>query len=248
MKSKNQSFELLNQPYTFFKNDYQSVIPLKIFQTWYTKDLPPKMKERVEILKKQNSKFEHYLYDDNDCREFIKTHFRPEVLHAYDSLVPGAYKADLWRLCVLFIHGGIYLDIKLICVNGFKLIELTEQEHYVKDRIPYGIFNSFMACKKGNVYLLKCIYRIVNNVKINYYGNSPLSPTGPELLGLVAIKNNYHINVDMLHYSSGGYIIYKNRFVISTEYPEYNTERSQTYQSIHTERYDVLWNKRKIYK
>ena len=60
--------------------------------------------------------------------------------------------------------------------------------------------------------------------------------------------NKYLINVDMLHYKKGGYIIYKNRFVISTEYPEYNSERSHTYQSIHTERYDALWNKKQIYK
>ena len=131
-----------NRPYTFFKPDYTPIIPLDIYQTWTTKDLPPKMRERVEILKRQNPRFTHHLYDDNDCREFIRTHFRPDVLAAYDSLIPGAYKADLWRLCVLFIHGGIYMDIKLICANGFKLIELTENDHFVKDRPVNSIFNS----------------------------------------------------------------------------------------------------------
>jgi mannosyltransferase OCH1-like enzyme len=230
------------------KNKDESIIPLKIFQTWYTKDLPTHMKQRVETLKIQNPEFEHHLYDDNDCREFIQKHFRSEIVHAFDTLIPGAYKADLWRLCVLFIHGGIYLDIKLNCVNGFKLIELTENEHYVRDRIPCGILNSFMVCKQGNLYLLKCIHQIVNNVKNRYYGSTALSPTGPELLGLIALKNKYLINVDMLHYKNGGYIIYKNKFVISTEYSEYNSERSRTYQTIHTERYDALWNKRQIYK
>ena len=245
---KSPAFELLNQPYTFFKNDYNTVIPLKIYQTWFTKDLPEKMRERVETLKKQNPKFEHFLYDDNDCREFIKNHYNNDVLNAYDSLIPGAYKADLWRLCVLFINGGIYLDIKLNCTNGFKLIELTENEHYVVDRVPNGIFNSLMVCKKGNAYLLKCIQQIVQNVKSRFYGKSPLHPTGPVLLGLVALRNNYKINTDMIHYKDGGFIIYKNRFVISTEYPEYNTERTNTYKSIKTERYDSLWNKRQIYK
>jgi hypothetical protein len=46
----------------------------------------------------------------------------------------------------------------------------------------------------------------------------------------------------------GGYIVYKNILVISTEYPEYNEERTNAYNSLNTKRYDKLWNERKIYK
>jgi mannosyltransferase OCH1-like enzyme len=245
---KNNDFKIYNQPYTFFKPDYNSIIPRDIYQTWFTKDLPEKMKERVEILKKQNPRFNHYLYDDNDCREFIKNNFKPDVLNAYDSLIPGAYKADLWRLCILFINGGIYLDIKLICVNGFRLIELTENNHFVKDRPRNAIFNTLMVSQKGNVFLYKAIRQIVENVNNRYYGNTPLAPTGPEMLGSVIINNKLGVNIDMTHYEGGGYIIYKNRFVISTEYPEYNKERTNSYNSINTKRYDKLWENRSIYK
>ena len=126
---KQNKLKIYSQPYTFFKPYYNSLIPLNIFQTWITKDLPPKMRENVERLKQQNPRFTHHLFDNNDCREFIKDNFDSEVLNAYDTLIPGAYKADLWRLCVLYIHGGIYMDIKLNCINGFKLIELTEKNH-----------------------------------------------------------------------------------------------------------------------
>jgi len=245
---KKISFNRLNRPYTYFKPVYKSVIPLDIYQTWYTKDLPPKMRERVETLKKQNPRFNHHLYDDNDCREFIQKHFKPDVLDAYDRLIPGAYKADLWRLCVLFINGGIYLDIKLICINGFKLIELTEQNHFVQDRPQNCIFNSIIASQKENIFLFKAIRRIVENVQNNYYGEGPLSPTGPELLNKVMYDNKYKINIDMFHYKHGGFIIYKNTFVISTEYNEYNEERTNQYNNINTKRYDILWNEKNIYK
>ncbi len=85
-----------NKPYTSLKNNYKSVVPLNIYQTWFTKDLPPKLRQRVELLKFQNPQFNHHLFDDNDCRKFIKTHFKSDVLGAYDTLIPGAYKADLW--------------------------------------------------------------------------------------------------------------------------------------------------------
>ena len=237
-----------NKPYIYFKQTYNNVIPLDIYQTWHTKDLPPKMRERVELLKAQNPRFNHHLYDDNDCREFIKKHFKPDVLDAYDRLIPGAYKADLWRCCILFINGGIYMDIKFCCVNGFRLIELTETEHFTKDRPHNSIYNALMSCRKGNLFLFRCIRRIVKNVANKFYGNTPLSPTGPGMLGDVRAKNKFILNIDLNHYEGGGYIIYKNIFVISTEYPEYNYERTTAYNNNNTKRYNILWENRNIYR
>lgn len=246
---KNTLKKIYDRPYTFFKSYYNSVIPLKIYQTWTTKDLPLKMKERVELLKSQNPRFEHHLFDDNDCREFIRIYFRPDVLDAYDRLIPGAYKADLWRYCVLFINGGIYLDIKLVCSNGFKLIELTEKEHFVKDRpLPLSIHNALMVCKSGNPFLFKCIRTIVNNVNNKFYGSSPLDPTGPVLLGNIILRNKLKLNIDITHYEDGGYLIHKNRFIISTEYNEYNSEIKQMNEKKKLKKYGEMWNEKKIYK
>jgi|Laugresbdmm110sn_1035088.scaffolds.fasta_scaffold17630_2 mannosyltransferase OCH1-like enzyme len=116
-------------------------VPLIIYQTWHSKKLPPKMSACVERLKYDNPEFEHHLYDDADCRGFIKDNYEKEILDAYDQLVPGAYKADLWRYCMLYKMGGIYLDIKFQCEPGFSLMEFTkEEETFVLDR-PYGDLN-----------------------------------------------------------------------------------------------------------
>ena len=245
---KQQLLKIYKKPY-ILKQNYNPIIPLKIFQTWNTKNLPIHMNNRVEQLKKNNPRFEHYLYDDNDCREFIKNNFDTDVLNAYDKLIPGAYKADLWRLCVLYIHGGIYMDIKLKCINGFRLIELTENNHFVKDRPgPLTVYNALIVSQKGNPFLWMGICRIIMNVKNNFYGIDALSPTGPRMLGNIILRRKLRTNIDMAHYEKGGYIIYKNRFVISTEYPEYNKERSQAYSSTKIKRYDIMWRERKIYK
>ena len=123
-------------------------VPLTIYQTWKTKDLPPKMKECVEKLKSDNPEFDHHLYDDNDCRQFIKSNYDSDVLNAYDSLLPGAYKSDLWRYCILYKKGGIYLDIKFQCEPGFKLLEMAlEDETFVLDRMfinPYLTIDPFL--------------------------------------------------------------------------------------------------------
>jgi len=238
---------MIHLPYQF-KTEYHPIFPLTIYQTWYTKNLPPKMKERVEQLKQQHPRFEHRLFDDNDCRNFIRDHFRPDVLQAYDTLLPGAYKADLWRYCVLFIHGGIYLDIKFACVNGFRLIELTENNHFVLDRVPpLSIYNAFLACQKGHPLLWLAIRKIVENVSNRFYGSSPLDPTGPVMLGNLILQHKMKVNVDMVYHKGGKYVLYKNRRVLSTDYPEYNTERVNTYNKIRVKHYDAMWKDKKIY-
>lgn len=95
-------------------------IPNNIFQTWQDKKLPPLMYLAIQNIKKLNPRFKYYLFDDDECREFIKNNFYIDFLNAYDNLIPGAYKADLWRYCILYKKGGIYLDVKYTPINGFK--------------------------------------------------------------------------------------------------------------------------------
>jgi hypothetical protein len=64
-----------------------AVIPLHIYQTWHTKNLPPKMRECVDKLKRDNPDFTHHLFDDDDCRKFIYDNFDPEVLDAFDKMI-----------------------------------------------------------------------------------------------------------------------------------------------------------------
>jgi len=224
------------------------IIPLNIFQTWHTKDLPEKMKDTVELFKSQNPEFTHYLFDDNDCREFIKYNFDSDVLNAYDSLISGAYKADLWRLCVLYIHGGIYADIKISCVNKFKLSKLIYNSHFVKDRPKNSIYNAFIVSNKRNLFLYKGIRQIVENVQNKYYGSSSLSPTGPIMLGSIIKKYNLNVNIDLNHHLDGGYIIYKDKNILSTEYMDYRREQTNVYSSINSKHYNTLWNEKNIYK
>ena len=54
-----------------------------------------------------NPEFNHYLYDDKMCREFIKQNFQ-KCFYVFDKLKPGAYKADLWRYCILYKWRYLY--------------------------------------------------------------------------------------------------------------------------------------------
>ena len=245
-KTFNNINNIINIPYPL-KQNYNPVIPLIIYQTWHTKNLPPLMENAVNKIKLLNPRFNYQLFDDYDCREFIKNNFHISVLHAYDSLIPGAYKADLWRYCILYKKGGIYLDIKYIPHNGFRFISLTEKEHFVYDIDGINIYNALMVTKPNNKILLKAIYKIVDNVKNKVYGTSCLQPTGPVLLKEACNDEDNNI-VDMKHKY---YLSFDNRFILFHGYhvlKSYNGYIDESSKFQKTEHYSGLWNKRQIYR
>jgi mannosyltransferase OCH1-like enzyme len=208
------------------------------------------MKECVDSLKNDNPEFKFYLFDDNDCREFIKQNFENKVLDAFDTLIPGAYKADLWRYCILYKLGGIYLDIKYRCVKGFKLITLMNEEHFVRDMFhddnSLSVYNAFMVCKPNNIIMLQCINKIVENVTNRYYGNSPLSVTGPRMMiGLFSPSYKRQLN-EMYHTDDNDnnyYIVYKSCYILMI-YPEYRREQDNYKNKAH---YGISWSQKEIY-
>ena len=232
--------------YKKFKEGFtESVIPLHIYQTWRTKYLPPKMQECVNNIKQSNPEFEHHLFDDNDCAEFIKNNFDKDVYDAYNSLIPGAYKADLWRYCILYKRGGIYLDIKFFNVNEFKFIDLTDKEYYVRDidRSGGGVYNALIISKPNNPKLLNCIKQIVTNVENNFYGRNALEPTGPLLLKKMFNEDELNnLELYLMANDNNGSIIYKSNAILKI-YKEYRTEQKNT-NDYH---YYYLWKNHKIY-
>jgi len=229
------------------KKGFNITIPANLFQTWHTKNLPPLMRNAVKSLQLQNPRFHYQLFDDNDCREFIKNNYASDVLHAFDTLNPGAYKADLFRYCVLYKLGGIYLDIKYIHANNFKLYYLLEKEHWVLDADNRGVYNALMVCKPGNRVLIMAIRKIVDNVKKKFYGNSSLEPTGPKLLFKffsMEEKKNFDMRHVFTNSANGRFILFNNYIVFKT-YRGYLNEQKANQKVDH---YSILWKNREIYK
>jgi hypothetical protein len=165
-------------------------IPRNIFQTWYTKNISDQFRELTQTWINNNLNYAYFLFDDNDCELFIKKNFEIQVYNAYCRIIPGAFKADLWRYCILYIYGGVYVDIDTICINTIDdylnndiefmtPIDLNNCPHYGK----YNLFNSFIASIPKHPILLDCINRIVHNVENNIVPFSNLDFSGPGVLG-----------------------------------------------------------------
>lgn len=224
-------------------------IPLHIYQTWHSKDLPQGMRTCVDNLKAANPEFEHHLYSDEECRQFISDNFAPEVREAYDALIPGAYRADLWRYCVLYTNGGIYLDIKYYNVPPFKLAELTDKEYFAKDieQSGSGIYQAIMACKPGNPKLKGAIDAIARHAKEKYYGDGIFDVTGPTLLRRFFTDEEWE-RCEITLGEEGcpdKTCIYKDGRPIMSIYGEYREEQKK---NANEPKYYDLWKDRKIWR
>jgi mannosyltransferase OCH1-like enzyme len=243
---KKLNYKKKTKPFILKKN-YNSIIPLDLYTCWHTKKLPPLMQSNYDFMIQSNPKIKFNLYDENECREFIKNNFSQDVLNAYDSLIPCSYKSDLWRYCILYKNGGIYIDIKYKPVNGFKFIALSEKEYFVRDYCIRDTYTALIVALAGNKILFNCIRQIVNNVNNKYYGINSLAPTGPVLLGrnfTQEEKNSLELYHDYVECINKYYIV-KDDTIILRWYDGYRDEQSKTQKLEH---YSIFWNNRKIYK
>ena len=90
-------------------------IPRIIHQTYFeeiTKETFPQLVRLQNTWKA--SGWEYRFYSDDTAREYIRTHYPERFVSVFDTLLPGAYKADFFRYLVLFKEGGIYADIDVM--------------------------------------------------------------------------------------------------------------------------------------
>ncbi len=228
-----------------------SVIPKHVYQTWHSRDIPKTIKEGMISLRKKNPDFEYHFFDDDACRYFIKFNFGNRVLNAYNMLKPGAYKADLWRYCLMYIKGGIYLDIKYDTVGDFKLDALTDQEYYIRDtysKVHYKdeyVYNAILVSKPGNEIYKKCIDRIVKNVENRDYCRNNLDITGPGLLKTILDENKKYLKTRKYNFKNyrnlgKGDVYYNKKLVLKIH-------KRDEYYKVNKNHYSVLYKNKQVF-
>ena len=84
-----------------------AVIPKILHLTHYNKEsIPKKVWENLNMFAED---YDIKYYTDKDCIDFLKREYNEEIVTIFKTLATGAHKADLFRYCVLYIEGGVYL-------------------------------------------------------------------------------------------------------------------------------------------
>jgi hypothetical protein len=259
--------------YNEFKYKYihtptkNKIIPKIVFRTGPFKldKLPSVVQLHLDKLIKNNPDYIQVYFDDDDCRNFIKEFF-PQYLPEYDILIPTAFKADLWRLLVIYKYGGIYNDLGHYYITPISdIVTKTDQTVLcIDDNIhPYpALYNAFFATYPENKIIKHLIIHIINNIRNRIYGTHSLSITGPyawgiaitDLLnkpsnskiptGTITIHNNETIT--FVQFSNCDKSIFNtlNIQCIITKFPDYY---KIMYNNRNVPHYGILWYNNQVY-
>lgn len=174
-------------------------IPKFIFQTMETNLTLKNIKGCIDQIQSLNPEYKYYYYNSYECRTFIQKHFPKEVLEAYDDLIPGAYKADLWRYCVLYKYGGFYMDCRMFPYTSFDSI-ITKDTEFMTciDVTPNMAYQAILGAVPNSPVLKYAIDKCVEIIKARRTNTGDLGVTGPKVIGMAInhwLKRTIHENL-----------------------------------------------------
>jgi hypothetical protein len=164
-------------------NRTQWKIPPHIFQTWKEGQKTPEMIAAMKTFQEQEG-YKHNCLTDQQCMEFLHNEFGERFSNAYKVLVPGAYRADFWRYCVLYKYGGVYADAKTTLLRNLdEIIRPQDELILVRDIPSQCLLNGFIACKPGHPLIGIVLALTLQRIETRNYGEDPLDITGPHVFG-----------------------------------------------------------------
>tara|TARA_Y100000385_G_scaffold149116_1_gene154661 strand:- start:111 stop:2195 length:2085 start_codon:yes stop_codon:yes gene_type:complete len=220
------------------------------------KFLSKNIKDLFQSTLKNNPELSIDYFDNTRCIWFLRRYFPGSIHDTYLKIKPGAYKADLFRFCVLYINGGIYSDfsqrfhipIKDIVDYENDSLVLVEDIVLPPHTLP-GIQINFMASRPRNPLFLSAIQRIVENVSRNFYGSTSLDPTGPYMFSKIYHTSNVTARMDLIqiHREKGSYVVFKDN-TKCVVYDNKSARHDENIKKTYENSYDTLWRQRRIYQ
>jgi mannosyltransferase OCH1-like enzyme len=226
---------------------------------WNLEELPSLLRN---LMLKLDPEYQQVYFSDRDVETFIEECF-PQYLDCYRVLIPGAYKADLFRSLFIYKYGGIYNDIGNVYLVPVKEVIGNEKMVLTADNFycgKNGIYNGFIASPPSQELFRIHIELQASRIRQRYYGVNTLDITGPaclwdafckcydhpENVSIRDIKRYGYIKILKFVWDSieGDYISDGEKKIIKTKVPGY-WELVYPDPSMY---YGHLWNLRKVYR
>jgi hypothetical protein len=147
-------------------------IPKIIHQTWFEDinlDRYPQL-VRIQNSWKQTG-WEYRLYTDETARQYIVDHFPAVFTEAFDTILPGAYKADLFRYLVLMKEGGVYSDVDVLLETNLDRFLRPGLSFFVPRDVvgefadeAYCLWNGLIGAVPGHPIIVRSVERLVNHI------------------------------------------------------------------------------------
>ena len=248
-------------------------IPKTIIQTNEKPKLSPNIQKATDAMIQLNPGYGYLYFSDKDAKNYLVESFTgteadadnsidgERLIKAYDKLIPGAYKADLFRYAILYKQGGIYIDTGMTPKAPLSSFIKPKDEFVCpEDAGTGGLYNAFIAVVPNHPIMKKAIEMCIKNIEEENYGSCALSITGPKLLeqAFVSCMNQpvlpnakygvkgeiRTLSYQVPSFCLDGVIFSDDKPVMAKIYSSYVTDRKKYNTKPH---YSVLWQKKNVF-
>ena len=192
-------------------NNNKNKIPKIIHVTYKNKIIPKKYFKTFESIKKFHPDWKIIVYDDREAKSLIKQNF-PELLDVYMAYPLNIQRVDLFRVLVVYLRGGFYLDLDMHCFKSLNELRylnlvLAEEIIYNNDKnknINFSgdrqIGNYIFGSMPKHPFWIELIKEMVDRCDTNIKNESDvLESTGPGVLSDVFFrKGNKYDNIKVI--------------------------------------------------
>lgn len=169
-----------------------------IFQSYFTNEIPTRMASvmmsNFAKLTKTNPEWEYRFFVDADCRAILGDDSNVDYLKAFDTLRPGAYKCDVFRMYYLWKFGGLYIDSSNVIEDPHALESAAVKGKTILVSDDFwnasAVYQAILYFPQpGNAALKAILDEIVENVIQHKSATNNVGNTGPVAFGVAL--NNY---------------------------------------------------------
>jgi len=175
-----------------------------IHQTWKHASLRWPLSACADSFRKWNPDWEYRLWTDEECEKLIAEEL-PEFYPTYLAYPKGIFRADIFRVAVLYLRGGVYADLDVEClqplddliqaVGDGKWEVLLARDHPAHEKLHWQDramwMNAFFVAKAGSRFLKDVLAQYARNLELGCAFDDVVGQTGPGLFSRV-IEHSGH--------------------------------------------------------
>ena len=118
------------------------------------------------------------VYDDEECLQFLKSHYGDPYVHKFLSIRKGPHRADFFRYAYLYKMGGVYLDVKTILIKPLREVFPRDDMCYMVLSINNGsIYNGIICTPPQNPFIHVLLEQMLENPSLDQEENHYLQNT-----------------------------------------------------------------------